>query len=373
MIHFQPLAAPPVVAAPWKIYRTSIKRSKRTIRQLRIEIKNPGDKGDPALSRLLIGTRDAAGDFNARLTMSADCTVTINGNVQVSGDLSEGPIMATATDPRFTALIANQWAKGTVIGQVTAAPGTLQVTVRDTKTAVVPGATVNIENLATSFKSTGRTGADGNFTASGLAAGKYNIRIAAAGFNPATINDVEVGAGATVPVPVTLTVPVASSGTIQGSVLDNAGGIVTNASLDLLNLSTKVRKRTTTSDQGAFRFTNLEAGNYQITASATGFEPTTVTVSPGQTVNITLTMQTPTGTIQGTVTDPDGAIKDATVEVKNVGANFTRTAVTLADGLFTFPNVPIGTCSVRITNRASTPQVIDLRAGQTLDLTLMPD
>jgi len=43
-IRFEPLAAPPAVAAPWQIYRTTVEQNGRTIHQLRVEIGAPDAK-----------------------------------------------------------------------------------------------------------------------------------------------------------------------------------------------------------------------------------------------------------------------------------------------------------------------------------------
>jgi hypothetical protein len=84
-------------------------------------------------------------------------------------------------------------------------------------------------------------------------------------------------------------------------------------------------------------------------------------------------MQIATGTIQGIVFDPDGAIVNARVEATNVAASFTRTVLTNAVGRFSFSSVPTGSCSVRISDRPSTPQVVDLKLGQVVELELSPD
>jgi hypothetical protein len=117
MINFLALAATPLAAAPWQIYRTSVKEGVRTLRQLRVELKHPGDEGDPKLYRLAVGARDAAGDFKACFTVTADCTVTIEGTLQVKGQLIEGPVKADPSDPRFAAALSKQWATGVVAAE----------------------------------------------------------------------------------------------------------------------------------------------------------------------------------------------------------------------------------------------------------------
>ncbi|MEK7855086.1 MAG: carboxypeptidase-like regulatory domain-containing protein, partial [Acidobacteriota bacterium] len=62
--------------------------------------------------------------------------------------------------------------------------------------------------------------------------------------------------------------------------------------------------------------------------------------------------QATTGTIQGTVSDPNGAvISGASVIVKNTQTGFERTVVSNSDGYFTAPLLPLG--KYRITTNAS--------------------
>ena len=60
--------------------------------------------------------------------------------------------------------------------------------------------------------------------------------------------------------------------------------------------------------------------------------------------------QTVSGTLRGTVTDPNGAIvPNATVTVKNTETGLERTAVTSDEGLFNFTFLPIGNYTVDAT------------------------
>ncbi len=114
-LNFLPLAAAPQAAAPWQVYRTEVKENGGAVQQLRFEIGNPGDKGDQTLSRLSIGTRDATTKaFTPCVTLSADCTLTINGKLKVEGQIIEGAVKPDANDPRFVAALSQQWARGVV-------------------------------------------------------------------------------------------------------------------------------------------------------------------------------------------------------------------------------------------------------------------
>src|ERR1700678_3673807 len=57
-----------------------------------------------------------------------------------------------------------------------------------------------------------------------------------------------------------------------------------------------------------------------------------------------------TGTIQGTVSDPTGAVlANAPVTIANPSTNLTLTGKTDGSGIYVFPNIAIGTYTVTVT------------------------
>jgi Carboxypeptidase regulatory-like domain/TonB-dependent Receptor Plug Domain len=82
--------------------------------------------------------------------------------------------------------------------------------------------------------------------------------------------------------------------------------------------------------------------------------------------------QATTGTIQGTIVDPNGAVvSGATVNVRNVETGFERTVTTNSDGFFTAPLLPLG--RYRVTTDASgfsksVLENVDVNIGQTLSV-----
>jgi hypothetical protein len=79
-----------------------------------------------------------------------------------------------------------------------------------------------------------------------------------------------------------------------------------------------------------------------------------------------------TGTIRGTVTDPSGAaIPNATVTATATSTGLARTAATNDNGIFVFPNLPIGAYSLKVAAKGFATrqtQGITLITGQTIDL-----
>ncbi len=90
---------------------------------------------------------------------------------------------------------------------------------------------------------------------------------------------------------------------VLGYVRDSSGAVVSGATVALMNLQTKAQATVQTSAQGAYEFTDIKIGQYQITAMANGFDnsttaPFTVTVNARQRVDVALK----TGSTAETVT-----------------------------------------------------------------------
>src|ERR1700693_5703973 len=74
-------------------------------------------------------------------------------------------------------------------------------------------------------------------------------------------------------------------------------------------------------------------------------------------LEISTRAQTYTGAINGTVTDPSGAvIPNAEVKAKAKATDITRTTTTTSDGEFAFQDLPIGTYTV-IVNASGFPEL----------------
>src|ERR1035437_8633428 len=60
-------------------------------------------------------------------------------------------------------------------------------------------------------------------------------------------------------------------GSIVGTVQDETGGVVPNATVTIANTSTGQSRETTTTDDGAYLFVDVAAGSYSLTTTAKGF------------------------------------------------------------------------------------------------------
>jgi hypothetical protein len=62
-----------------------------------------------------------------------------------------------------------------------------------------------------------------------------------------------------------------NSGSIEGVVKDPSGGVVANATVEIVNPVSGFRRQATTGDDGSFRFTNVPFNPYHLAVTATGF------------------------------------------------------------------------------------------------------
>lgn len=124
----------PKQATPWRMYHTQVKPPAQDgqpppppVDQLRMELFNPGDQGQPDLYELVIGATEKVMNpstgveeekFCPRLRIGSNCSVTVYGDLALTGNLSQGPIPADPTDPRFVEAIVESVGQGISAGTV---------------------------------------------------------------------------------------------------------------------------------------------------------------------------------------------------------------------------------------------------------------
>ena len=91
-------------------------------------------------------------------------------------------------------------------GQASAMNGEISGTVTDPTGSVIANADVNITNLGTGFRQTGKTGDSGLYRFNLLPLGKYELEVEVPGFTPGKRSGIEVNAGASVTVNVPMQV-----------------------------------------------------------------------------------------------------------------------------------------------------------------------
>ena len=85
-----------------------------------------------------------------------------------------------------------------------------------------------------------------------------------------------------------------TTGTIQGTVLDEQGGAVPGATVEIKNLATNATRTLTTDDEGRFVALTLQPGAYSVTVTKQGFaiaEAPRIEVTVGQALNLPVAMK----------------------------------------------------------------------------------
>jgi hypothetical protein len=81
---------------------------------------------------------------------------------------------------------------------------------------------------------------------------------------------------------------VGNSGSINGSVVDPTGAVVSNANVDIRNPVSGFDRSTTTDATGKFAFTNVPFNPYHLTVTATGFSSFAQDVEPRSSVPVSV-------------------------------------------------------------------------------------
>src|SRR3984893_8304710 len=117
--------------------------------------------------------------------------------------------------------------------------------------------------------------------------------------------------------PTSLHAQAASSPSIAGVVTDSSGAIVADAAVKLTDKATNTPRTTNTNDAGRYFFANVGSGEYEISASKSGFRITktvvTATVGVPVTVDLKLELGSVSETIEVTATGTELQTLNATV------------------------------------------------------------
>src|SRR6266581_3332514 len=108
-----------------------------------------------------------------------------------------------------------------------------------------------------------------------------------------------------------------SGATLSGTIADALGGAVPNAKVSVTNVATGVAAGATTNSVGAYTVPNLNAGDYQVSASASGFSTTvaklTLTVGQKQELNLALVVGPVVETVEVTAAAPQVDLTSSTI------------------------------------------------------------
>lgn len=131
------------------------------------------------------------------------------------------------------------------------------------------------------------------------------------------------------------------TGQITGTVLDPSGAVVTTSTIVAVDLSTQA-KRTVTPASGTYVFANLQSGNYEVTASAPGFETLKQTVSVAVGSKLGLDIHLSVGATTTVVEVNENATRVNT-ETQTVGATISTKEILNLPTLTRNPYALVGT------------------------------
>ncbi len=240
-----------------------------------------------------------------------------------------------------------------------------QATLSGTVTDAQSGSPVSGVTVAVGSRSA-KSAADGTYTVTNAPTGSQTVTATATGYQSASATaTINPGTNSLdfVLVPAT-----ASTGTVTGHVTDaTTTSPISGAAVSIGSRSTQ------TATDGSYTISNVPTGSQSVTASATGYQSNTKTVTVGagsNTVDLALAATTSTtGTVTGHVTDGSttSPIAGATV---SIGSQTTQTA---SDGSYTISNVPTGQQTVGATApnyRAASQNVTVQRGTNTANFAL---
>ena len=148
--------------------------------------------------------------------------------------------------------------------------------------------------------------------------------------------------------------------TLSGTIADGQGGLVPGAAVSITNIATGVMASTKTNEVGAYSVPNLNAGEYQVSASAPGFSTAvaklTLTVGQKQELNLALMVGTLSEAVEVTSAAPLVELASSTIS-GNVNATTLRelplngrdwaSLATLQPGVAVVRTHPLGTQASR--------------------------
>lgn len=199
------------------------------------------------------------------------------------------------------------------------ATGTLNGTVTDAAGTAIGNATVFVsenESLVTNTT----TAPDGNYSLE-LETGTYDLRVEADNYDNGYAENVSITENETTRADFQLNETVLT-GTLNGTVTDDSGTPIENATVSVSENESFVTNTTTASD-GTYSL-EVETGNYSVSADTDGYDRetknATITENVTTTIDFALTSESdPTGNIAGQVTDTESGdgIENATVSLSD--------------------------------------------------------
>jgi hypothetical protein len=292
----------------------------------------------------------------------------------------------TATQPALAAAYAEYFGSNAVNSLIGSIAGSVL-----NGTTGVAGVTVTLLSSSGAVAATTTTDSAGAFSFVAVTAGTYQVNYAApaglvlqsgsqASITTGLTSSVTVAMGQAVSLPAELML--ASPATINATVLLGSSPEA-GVTVSLLNSSSTPIATTVSNSAGAFDFTNLAAGTYQLQytpPAGQAIEPGTsataapITLAAGQTLTAPSGDMITLATVSGSALLANGADAGVTVALLNASNATVASTTTAADGTFSFANLLPGTYSVKYTAPAGqylqTGSQANIATGVTAPFTL---
>ncbi|MBI4748082.1 MAG: hypothetical protein HY774_06305, partial [Acidobacteria bacterium] len=349
----------------------------------------------PATGSPITVTTDASGNYTASGVAAGSATVDVADPANTNETTNVDPQTVTVTgNSTTTATTVGFQPVGTVTGHVFT--DTNGNGVQDSGEPDLSGVSVTVDS-ANGPPITVTTDANGNYTATNVAAGLTSVNVADPANTIETTNvdpqNVTVTQGATA---TAATVGFQGFGSVSGHVFTdtNGNGIQDSGEPDLNGVSVTITPANgspvtvTTNASGNYSASNIPVGNVTInvadpanTIETTNVDPQTVTVTAGANTAAANVGFQQVGTVTGHVfTDTNGNGIQDSGEPDLSGVNVTVdsvngapvTVTTDANGNYTANNIPTGSTSVDVADPANTtettnvdPQTVTVNVGAT--------
>lgn len=296
--------------------------------------------GGTPVQGALVEVLDAANNVIAQTVTNASGQYTVS-------QLSPGTYQLRVTAANFqTGLLGFTVAAGQTSTQnvvLQPSPGTLSGTVTDAANgAVLSGTSVTVVNQSGATVASVLTNAQGQYTVSNLAPGTYSVTFGNSGYASQTI-------GAVIQPNATTTLNASLSrivGAISGTVTDNQGGAISNATVNVF-LNNSLIASVNTNGNGTYTIPNLAPGNYTVSASGQNFQTGVqgVQVIGFQTSLVNFSLSPNPGSLTGAVTANGGTpVPGAVINVKTSASGaVVATTVTDQNGIYLVSNLAPGT------------------------------
>ena len=286
-----------------------------------------------------------------------------DGSYKLS-NLTEGSYQITASATGFApetfTVVVGPGGSPTQDFTLDAGPGTITGAVTDSVTlAAINGATVSCTGTPTCTGTT--TNSNGNYTLT-VAPGTYSIQVVQPEYTTGSQSNVVVTTGNPTPESFAL---VPNSGTISGTVTNSlTHAAIANAIVACTG--TLACTSTTTLSDGTYTLSNLAEGSYDVTASATGYSPETVTainVGPGGTPTQNFELAPLPGQITGHIYQSDGVTPISGATVACTGTLTCISATSAGDGDYKLSNLTEGSYQITASATGFAPETFTVVVG----------